>query len=301
MDVVHELKGKHIDTRLRLSLDAEDCARIKSCDDGTRCGSLYCSSCQTKAWEISSRRLFRHITKTNMARIKASGNHITGVVGITKSGDIDSVKSLIKKDRARLSHISRKMKSQFGTRDKWFEIVYEIESVHVGLLAQSDCEYKQSNISDLIDEYSLHGEVFLFFVHWHGVTNMTRDELLQVFGTAYLRKGKCLKKTDSDTGLYIQSFHEDKHLIDSCEVMARYALKNAVNFKLSYKGNDLGDVALDSVRFRELVECYQAISGRNFSSLFVSGKSDSEFANAGSDVSWALTESVRSCIREQSF
>lgn len=293
------LKGKHLKTRLRESLDEDDFTKFIECEVNSRCGSLFCSDCQKVAWSLASKRYSRHLTKSNMANIKRSGNHITGVVGVTDSTNINGALELLKKDRNKLNFISKKMKGMFGFY-RFFEICYEIEIVDVDLLYSTGCTYKQSNVYDLTEEYGLQGCRYLFFIHWHGITNLTKDEVRRLFGKSYLRKGESLAKTDPDCGLYIQSFHQDKHLVDSFSVMSRYPLKTQTNYKLSYLGHDEGTIPIDSEQLKNLYEMYVEMSGRNFSSLFVSGKSQEEYLNPESDLSWALTEGLRAKIKERS-
>lgn len=207
--------------------------------------------------------------------------HITGVVGLCEF-DPNSLDDLLKnKDRL----VWRRINTRIGDGkipsiyDPWIEVVYEFELVNKRhlLAAKGSDPYKVKHIKQLLSHSDVKGEKFLL-VHFHGLTNLNRDQIREVFKKEYwLGKSKSerLVKTDEECGLYIQSLRSDKSLNDNLEKITSYPFKDAYRYKHSYIGSDYKNGEFfDLEELRTLISCYSKVQGKNWKGLFRSCSSN---------------------------
>jgi len=203
---------------------------------------------------------------------------INGILGICKVR-IDDVQTLIKQDTNRWRRIKRRL-DKLTKEHYWIETTYELELVswqHLKNAKQSD--YKKKQIQFLIrntnDRFS--NETFLF-VHWHGLTNLDKDQINEVFEQEYFINGERVVKTNHDTGLYVQELQADKSLEDNIKKLASYPFKSAMRFKHSFIGSDyLNGEPLIQEELGRLITVTDELYGRQGRSLFRSFSNELPF------------------------
>lgn len=278
---------------------------LKKATDEEACQSLWCPHCRKAASSSHLLRVQNHLrrrtyiindedTEFNLFeddkdwfhQFKQKYNnshlkHITGVVGLCEF-DPNSLDDLLKnKDRL----VWRRINTRIGDGkipsiyDPWIEVVYEFELVNKRhlLAAKGSDPYKVKHIKQLLSHSDVKGEKFLL-VHFHGLTNLNRDQIREVFKKEYwLGKSKSerLVKTDEKCGLYIQSLRSDKSLNENLEKITSYPFKDAYRYKHTYIGSDYKNGEFfDLEELRTLISCYSKVQGKNWKGLFRSCSSN---------------------------
>ena len=196
--------------------------------------------------------------------------HITGVVGICATNS-DDLGKLIKRDTGRWNKVRYQLRKTPYDQDNWIEVAYEIELVNWTFLRNSKevgSEYKKQQIEQLQKHYKVSGNVILF-VHWHGLTNLSKKQIQFVFGKHYYVGKDRFIKTDSECGIYIQSLHKDKTLEENVKRVCNYNFKNPVRYKHTFRGKEYknGEYFSDE-ELGLLVVLYQRLQKRNWRGLY---------------------------------
>lgn len=231
--------------------------RIISCDAGQRCASLWCNHCRNQAAQSSEKRIKSHIEKHQI--LNQSLLHLTAPVGLCDLS-VSSVKNILKEDGLRWKRIRKR-------QSFWIEATYEFELVNLNFLMRSSgSEFKKKQIQHLVQHYRIPDKEFLF-VHWHGITDLTENEIGNAFRQEYHFGRDRLIKTSS-SGLYIQKLHEDKSLDNNIKKISSYPFKSVYRFKHSFKGSDYSNGEyFTNTELGNIVTLYQNVQGRQWRSL----------------------------------
>lgn len=153
---------------------------------------------------------------------------------------IEDVKKLIKEDGKRWKRFRRRIYKE-NNELFWVEVAYELELVNWKFLrddpnANPD---KQKQIRYFIEKTDerFFQEPFLY-VHFHGLTNLTHDGCIRVFGNDYFIDGERLPRTHALTGMYIQRLRSNQSLEKNIKKLTSYPFKNAYRYKHTFRGND---------------------------------------------------------------
>lgn len=264
--------------------------RATEYDDGVRqsaCCSLWCDSCRRSIQTLYGQRILGQrilpgkldtsIKRTSPDDIGVStfGTrfydnkdllHITGVLGICNV-NINSLRDIINRDNLKWKRIRKRVNKYGFTDDLWIECVYEFELVNWRLLNKEDKDqYKRKQMEQIIERQKFQKDVFLF-VHFHGLTNLTKDQLRNVFKDEYYHRGKRLIKTD-ETGLFVQSLHKNRTVEENVKRICNYPFKNPYGFKHSFIGSDYkSGEKFTFEELGELVSIYDQFQGRQHRSL----------------------------------
>ena len=231
--------------------------RIISCDAGQRCASLWCNHCRNQAAQTSEKRIKSYIEKHRL--LNQSLLHLTAPVGLCDLS-VSSVKNILKEDGLRWKRIRKR-------QSFWIEATYEFELVNLNFLMRSSgSEFKKKQIQHLVQHYRIPDKEFLF-VHWHGITDLTENEIGNAFRQEYhFGRGRLIKTSSS--GLYIQKLHEDKSLDNNIKKISSYPFKSVYRFKHSFKGSDYSNGEyFTNTELGNIVTLYQNVQGRQWRSL----------------------------------
>ena len=262
------------------------------------CQSLWCQSCRKMAATTFRKRIQTRLdrgTYQNGSLVDVSKHnglpvwmktrgeyrnedllHITGVVGICKV-DQNDLDELIKRDANRWRKVRYQLRKTPMDQERWIEASYEVELVNWMMLRNSNedgSEIKKKQMRQLIDHYRI-SDHLLLFVHWHGVTNLSRSQLNTIFQKTYFVGKDRFVKTDKDSGLYIQRLHKDKSLEENITRISNYNFKNAIRFKHTFRGSNYtaGEYFSDD-ELCKLITIYQKIQKRDWKGLFRSCEND---------------------------
>jgi hypothetical protein len=233
-------------------------SKIKQCNQRSLCGSLWCLRCRgTGATQTLKNNFERHELSNDLL-------NITGFVALVPF-DEDAVRNSLENDQKNWRSITRNLKK--FDEPKWIEVAYEFELVNNMFLQRSDgSDVKKKQMQQLLDR-DRPGTPLTILVHYHGLTNLTNDELVEVFGTRYFVGDKKLYKTSDDHGLYVQSMYESKSVEYNIDKLSSYPFKTATNFKHTYSGRDTGKEEFTMEELGKLATLYQNIQGRQYRSL----------------------------------
>lgn len=239
-------------------VDRQDVYRqIANCQQGQRCGSLWCHHCRDQASKAAAAKIFDRVN------FKGYGNddllHVTAPVGLAQF-NLEDVNRVLHQDDLRWKRIRKK-------HDFWIEAVYEFELVNYRYLLKSDgSEIKKMQMKQMVQEQRMDRPEFIF-VHWHGVTDLSRRQIDKVFGNEYHIGEHALTKT-SDSGLYIQKLHVDKERDYNIRKIGSYPFKNAYRYKHTFKGSDYSNGEYFSTdELGQLVALYHDVQGRQWRRL----------------------------------
>ena len=156
----------------------------------------------------------------------------------------------------------------------FIESVYELELVNWEYLKNSKkVDFKSKQIQQLIEHQKLENNLFLF-VHFHSITNLSKDEINLIFRDEYFVGNKPLIKTNKVNGLYVQSFRSTQTLDENIDKLSSYPFKDPIRFKHSFVGNDYRGPNEKNYEFFEyeelsqLINIYQQFQKRNWRGLF---------------------------------
>lgn len=231
--------------------------RINQCKTGTRCGSLWCPFCRNRAAKSSENKMLEYIRRNELTNEQLL--HITGPVGLSLP-NLHDLQRLIAQDALRWKRIRKK-------RTFWFESSYEFELVNIQFLMRSEgSELKQKQMREL-QKYSQIRSNVVVFAHWHGITDLSRNDIDDVFGEEYFLNDEKLTKT-SRSGLYVQKLHCEKELTTNIEKISSYPFKSVFRYKHSFKGSDYTNGEyLTNDELGTMISLYNDIQGRQWRSL----------------------------------
>ena len=132
----------------------------------------------------------------------------------------------------------------------------------------SQSDFKKSQMRELIRHFKPQNNLMVF-VHFHSITNLTKDQIDEVFKDYYLSMEKPLIKTNKKNGLYVQSFRSTQSLDVNIEKLCSYPFKDPIRYKHSFKGSDYqnGEFFEDE-ELSSLMKLYQRFQKRNWRGLF---------------------------------
>ena len=240
------------------------------------CQSLWCLRCRRAASDV-----YRRIINARLSEKLTFGSyensdlkHITGVLGVC-SLSANEVQKLIDADTVRWRRIRYRLQSDIPiSRSPFIEAVYEFELVDwksLNASAEDESIFKKKQISQLRSSFKATSDK-LVFVHFHAVSNLSSAEIASVFGKEYYLNGKTghrLTKTNADTGLFVQNFHQYQTLEYNLTKVSSYPFKSATRYKHSFVGSDYANGEyIQPSDLSKLVQLYQRIQKRNWRGLF---------------------------------
>ena len=171
-------------------------------------------------------------------------NGVAGICGFNK----DAVQHIIEEDYKRWRRIRRRLNKITG-EVVWIEAVYELELVDWRKLKNSTFKRSRDKIKQMEQLIEHAGKEVLWeqnyfeyepfvFVHWHGLTNLTREQQIEVFKKDYFVDGKKLYN-HHEHGIYDQPLHRKKTLEMNINKICSYPFKNSMRYKHSYIGSDI--------------------------------------------------------------
>jgi hypothetical protein len=248
---------KRLDVALH-AVDRQDVYhQIANCQQGQRCGSLWCHHCRTQASQAAVAKIFDRV------HLKGYGNddllHLTAPVGLAQV-NLDDINRVLREDDLRWKRIRKR-------NGFWIEAVYELELVNYRYLLKSDgSDMKKIQMRQMVEAFRMERSEFIF-VHWHGITDLSREQIDNVFGKEYHISEQALTKT-SDSGLYVQKLHVDKDRDYNIRKIGSYPFKDAYRFKHTFKGSDYSNGEYFTTdELGRLVALYQDVQGRQWRRL----------------------------------
>jgi hypothetical protein len=231
--------------------------RIQSCSLGQRCGSLWCPACRSHASQASANKISERINQKKYNNSDLV--HVTAPVGLAYF-DVNDVNRTLSEDNLRWKRIRKK-------HSFWIEATYEFELVNIQfLLSSKGSDLKKIQMKQMIEHHGIKDREFIF-VHWHGVTDLNKDQVENTFGKEYFVGGDRLHKT-SPSGLYVQSLHESRTLEENVRKVSSYPFKSVYRFKHSFSGSDYSNGEyLTLNELGRLVLLYNDIQGRQWRRL----------------------------------
>jgi len=204
--------------------------KIRDCSVGQKCGSLWCPVCRNSAAQSAQQHIHDRV------RLKGYQNkdllHLTAPVGLALL-HVDDVNRVMKEEALRWKRIRKK-------NNFWIEATYEFELVNYHFLMKSKgSDLKKIQMRQMVESSGMKNNEFLF-VHWHGVTDISQDEVDKVFGREYFIGSDRLHKTSS-SGLYVQGFRSDHDLVENIRKVSSYPFKSVYRFKHNFKGSDFSN------------------------------------------------------------
>jgi hypothetical protein len=270
------------------------------------CQSLWCSNCRFVAKESYLKKVQTHISRgryldngtsirqdittyftsefhggaeNNPSYNKFDYNnkdirHVTGVVGLFPI-DSDVIKELLKGDeKNKWKRIKRRLSDYNivpSIHDPWFEGVYEFELVNWKFLKSYRGNKDQKKVKTIegLKRRDKVGNTFLF-VHFHGLTNLTKDEITKVFQKEYwIDENTRVHNTHKDSGLYVQSLRSNQSFKDNIEKLSSYPFKDPYRYKHTFIGDDYSNgEPFTKKELRQMIKLYQNVQGNNWKSLF---------------------------------
>ena len=240
--------------------------RIRNCRAGNSCQCLYCPSCRNKVANAQLAKYTRHFELIDNPT-NDNFNHISGVLGLASFNEKEA-RALIEADKRNFDAARRQIIKIDLYR--FVEVAYEIELVDFRKLMRSNASDKKKKQVELLMGSSnrLMSERLFLYVHFHGITNLSKEEIHQVFRQRYYADGQPIHNHDSVTGLYIQPFRSTQPLDENLKKLASYPFKNATRFKHSFEGKDTGEEPLTPSELGQLISIYHSVQKDRYKGLF---------------------------------
>ena len=235
------------------------------------CQSLWCPNCRKFLTQLYERTIQQRLDERLLPSEYTNDDfhHISGVIGLCDVDDKEVTK-LLKDDELRWRRVRNRVNNKIQPKDSPFiESVYEFELVDWTFLKNSEqIDFKSKQIKQLIEHQRYKGSKFLF-VHFHSITNLTKDQINKVFEDEYFVGGKPLLKTNKDCGLYVQKFHSTQTLENNLSKLCSYPFKDPYRFKHSFRGSDYQNGEyFENDDLSQLIKVYHKIQKRNWRGLF---------------------------------
>lgn len=269
-DLKHWLTAKNFDQSIQTTISEKFTQQTQNCQ------SLWCLRCRRAASDVYRRTINARLSeKLSLGSYENSDlKHITGVLGVC-SLSANEVQKLIDADTVRWRRIRYRLQSGIPiSRSPFIEAVYEFELVDwksLNASAEDESIFKKKQISQLRSSFKATSDK-LVFVHFHAVSNLSSAEIASVFGKEYYLNGKTgekLTKTNADTGLFVQNFHQYQTLEYNLTKVSSYPFKSATRYKHSFVGSDYANGEyIRSSDLSKLVQLYHKIQKRNWRGLF---------------------------------
>ena len=241
------------------------------------CQSLWCPNCRKMVTKIYERNVRNHLSLNgkslrlyppNVEYKNDDFHHITGVVGLSNF-NFDDVQRMIKKDSTVWRRIRRNVEKIDPKYSPFIETVYELELVNwIHLNNSTESDFKKKQIQQLRQHYKTDNSTFLF-VHFHSITNLSKQQIDDVFKDYYFVGGKPLIKHNQTNGLYVQSLRKKQTLDRNIEKMCSYPFKSPIRYKHSFRGSDYKSGELfEFEELSQLMKIYQRFQKRSWRGLF---------------------------------
>ena len=241
------------------------------------CQSLWCPNCRKMVTKIYERNVRNHLSLNgkslrlyppNVEYKNEDFHHITGVVGLSDF-NFDDVQRMIKKDSTVWRRIRRNVEKIDPKYSPFIETVYELELVNwIHLNNSTESDFKKKQIQQLRQHYKTDNSTFLF-VHFHSITNLSKQQIDDVFKDYYFVGGKPLIKHNQTNGLYVQSLRKKQTLDRNIEKMCSYPFKSPIRYKHSFRGSDYKSGELfEFEELSQLMKIYQRFQKRSWRGLF---------------------------------
>ena len=241
------------------------------------CQSLWCPNCRKMVTKIYERNVRNHLSLNgkslrlyppNVEYKNEDFHHITGVVGLSDF-NFDDVQRMIKKDSTVWRRIRRNVEKIDPKYSPFIETVYELELVNwIHLNNSTESDFKKKQIQQLRQQYKTDNSTFLF-VHFHSITNLSKQQIDDVFKDYYFVGGKPLIKHNQTNGLYVQSLRKKQTLDRNIEKMCSYPFKSPIRYKHSFRGSDYKSGELfEFEELSKLMKIYQRFQKRSWRGLF---------------------------------
>ena len=237
-----------------------------------KCQSLWCPNCRKIASKHYEQRVRSRLTERFFPKDEPYQNsdlhHITGVIGLCDV-NFDDVDKMIKNDAIIWRRIRRSVEKINPKYCPFIETVYELElvnSVHLNHSVGSD--FKKIQIQQLRHHYKTDNPTFLF-VHFHSVTNLSKEQIDEVFKDYYFVGDKPLVKHNQRNGLYVQQFRSTQDLDTNIEKVCSYPFKGPHRYKHSFKGSDYRNGEyFEFEELSSLMKIYQKFQKRSWRGMF---------------------------------
>lgn len=241
------------------------------------CQSLWCLNCRKMVTKIYERNVRNHLSLNgkslrlyppNVEYKNDDFHHITGVVGLSNF-NFDDVQRMIKKDSTVWRRIRRNVEKIDPKYSPFIETVYELELVNwIHLNNSTESDFKKKQIQQLRQHYKTDNSTFLF-VHFHSITNLSKQQIDDVFKDYYFVGDKPLIKHNQTNGLYVQSLRNKQTLDRNIEKMCSYPFKSPIRYKHSFRGSDYKSGELfEFEELSKLMKIYQRFQKRSWRGLF---------------------------------
>ena len=241
------------------------------------CQSLWCLNCRKMVTKIYERNVRNHLSLNgkslrlyppNVEYKNEDFHHITGVVGLSDF-NFDDVQRMIKKDSTVWRRIRRNVEKIDPKYSPFIETVYELELVNwIHLNNSTESDFKKKQIQQLRQHYKTDNSTFLF-VHFHSITNLSKQQIDDVFKDYYFVGDKPLIKHNQTNGLYVQSLRNKQTLDRNIEKMCSYPFKSPIRYKHSFRGSDYKSGELfEFEELSKLMKIYQRFQKRSWRGLF---------------------------------
>ncbi len=235
------------------------------------CQSLWCPHCRKFLSKMYENRLRERLTQRLLPNeyTNEDFHHLSGVLGVCEV-DENEVLKLIKNDTNRWRRIRYRVNTLIQPKDcPFIETVYEFELVNWRFLKNSkQSDFKKKQIQQIIEHQRFKGSVFLF-VHFHSITNLSKQQIDEVFRNEYFIGRKPLIKTNQQNGLYVQNFNSKQTLEENIQKLCSYPFKDPHRFKHSFRGSDyLNGEYFEYEELSKLIKVYQKVQKRSWRGLF---------------------------------
>ena len=241
------------------------------------CQSLWCPNCRKMVTKIYERNVRNHLSLNgkslrlyppNIEYKNEDFHHISGVIGLSDF-NFDDVQRMIKKDSIVWRRIRRNVEKIDPKYSPFIETVYELELVNwIHLNNSTESDFKKKQIRQLRQHYKTDNSTFLF-VHFHSITNLSKQQINDVFKDYYFVGGKPLIKHNQTNGLYVQSLRKKQTLDRNIEKMCSYPFKSPIRYKHSFRGSDYKSGELfEFEELSKLMKIYQRFQKRSWRGLF---------------------------------
>ena len=235
------------------------------------CQSLWCPNCRKFLTQMYEKKIHQRLGERLLPTKYTNDDfhHLSGVIGLCNIDDKE-VLELLKKDQLKWRRVGYRLNTKIQPKDSPFiESVYEFELVDWTYLRNSPkVDFKSKQIQQLIEHQKIRGSKFLF-VHFHSITNLTKDQINLVFEDEYFVGDKPLLKTNKDCGLFVQKFHSTQTLERNIEKLCSYPFKDPYRFKHNFRGSDYQNGEyFESEDLSQLIKVYQKVQKRNWRGLF---------------------------------
>lgn len=235
------------------------------------CQSLWCPHCRKFLTQVYEKKINQRLEERLLPTEYTNDDfhHLSGVIGLCNI-DEQEVSKLLKKDELKWRRIKYRLNNRIPPKySPFIEVVYEFELVDWTMLRNSSqVDFKSKQVKQLIEHQRFRGSKFLF-VHFHSITNLSKDQINLVFEDEYFVGGTPLLKTNKDCGLYVQKFHSTQTLEKNIEKLCSYPFKDPYRFKHNFRGSDYKNGEyFEREDLSQLIKVYQKIQKRSWRGLF---------------------------------